>query len=249
MKYGVCHLGVVPLRRENDHKSELVSQLLYGEAFMIIDQRKDWYKIRLLWDSYEGWITQHQATLIEEAQYETIQQKDFSCTQNLIDFVHLNKEEIFPVPLGSDLRALSILNHSIESSAQSTKLIKEELVKTAYKFLHAPYLWGGKTPFGIDCSGLTQMVFKIHGHALKRDAWQQAQQGTTLSFIDESEPGDLAFFDNKEGDIIHVGILMQNHFIIHAHGQVRIDRIDQTGIFNVGKQTHSHTLRLIKSML
>ena len=106
MKYGICHLGVVPLRKENDHKSELVSQLLYGEAFKIIDQRKDWYKIRLLWDAYEGWITQHQATLIEETHYKTIQEKDFSCSQNLIDFVHLNKEEIFPIPLGSDLRAL-----------------------------------------------------------------------------------------------------------------------------------------------
>ena len=249
MKYGICHLGVVPLRRENDHKSELVSQLLYGDAFKIIDQRKDWYKIRLLWDAYEGWITQHQATLIEEEQYKAIQQKDFVCTQNLLDYVHLNKEEIFPVPLGSDLRGLDLLNHSIESNYNPRKIVKEDLVKTAYKFLHAPYLWGGKTPFGIDCSGLTQMVYKIHGHALKRDAWQQAQQGTTLSFIDESEPGDLAFFDNKEGDIVHVGILMQNHFIIHAHGQVRIDLIDQTGIFNVEKQTHSHKLRLIKSML
>ena len=102
---------------------------------------------------------------------------------------------------------------------------------------------------GIDCSGLTQMVYKIHGIQLNRDASQQAKQGTTLSFIDESEPGDLAFFDNKEGDIIHVGILLQNHFILHAHGKVRIDRIDQTGIFNAEKQTHSHKLRLIKSLL
>lgn len=249
MKYGICHLGVIPLRKENNHKSELVSQLLYGEAFKIIDQRKDWYKIRLLWDAYEGWITHHQATLIEETHYNKIQQEDFSCTQNLIDFVHLNKEEIFPVPLGSDLRGLEILNHRFENDEPPAKLVKEELVKTAYKFLHTPYLWGGKTPFGIDCSGLTQMVYKIHGHSLKRDACQQARQGTTLSFIDESEPGDLAFFDNNEGDIIHVGILLQNHFIIHAHGQVRIDRIDQTGIFNAEKQTHSHKLRLIKSML
>ena len=108
---------------------------------------------------------------------------------------------------------------------------------------------GGKTPLGIDCSGLTQMVYKMHGIPLKRDAYQQAQQGNTLSFIDESEPGDLAFFDNKEGEIIHVGVLLQNHFILHAHGKVRIDRIDQTGIFNAENQTHSHKLRLIKSML
>ncbi len=182
-------------------------------------------------------------------QYKKLQQKDFSCTQNLIDFIHLDNKDIFPVPLGSDLRALEILHHHIDGDPKPQLLSKDKLVQTAYQFLHAPYLWGGKTPMGIDCSGLTQMVYKIHGVLLKRDAWQQAQQGTTLSFIDESEAGDLAFFDNKDGEIIHVGILLQNHFIIHAHGKVRIDRIDQTGIFNTEQQTHSHKLRLIKSML
>ena len=102
MKYGICHLGVVVKR--NDHKSELVCKLLYGEAFKIIDQRKDWYKIRLLWDAYQGWITQHQATLIEESQYKINSTNGFFLLQNLIDFVHLNKEEIIPVPLGSDLK-------------------------------------------------------------------------------------------------------------------------------------------------
>ena len=93
------------------------------------------------------------------------------------------------------------------------------------------------------------MVYKIHGIPLKRDAYQQAQQGTSLSFVEESQPGDLAFFDNNEGNITHVGILLQNHFILHAHGKVRIDRIDQTGIFNAEQQKHSHKLRLIKSIL
>ena len=249
MKYGICHLGVIPLRKENDHKSELISQLLYGDSFKIIDQRKDWFKVRLDWDKYEGWITQNQAMLIEEKAHKLIQEQAFLASKYLIDFVHLANQQIFPIPLGSDLRSLSLLEHSIEYTPEALSSKREDIIQTAYQFLHAPYLWGGKTPMGIDCSGLTQMVYKIHGIPLKRDAYQQAQQGNSLSFIEESQPGDLAFFDNKEGDITHVGILLQNHFILHAHGKVRIDRIDQTGIFNSELQTHSHKLRLIKSIL
>jgi len=123
------------------------------------------------------------------------------------------------------------------------------LASTAYLFLNAPYLWGGKTLIGIDCSGFTQMVYKINGIKLSRDAYQQALQGQTLSFIEESEAGDLAFFDDAEGNIKHVGLLLENHHIIHAHGTVRIDRIDQSGIFNLNKQTHTHKLRFIKKMI
>ena len=115
-------------------------------------------------------------------------------------------------------------------------------------YLNAPYLWGGKTPFGIDCSGFTQMVYRLNGFKLMRDAYEQATQGNALSFIEESSPGDLAFFDNKEGNITHVGIIMENNHIIHAHGKVRIDRLDQTGIYNVDLRTHSHKLRVIKSI-
>ncbi len=119
----------------------------------------------------------------------------------------------------------------------------------AHLYRNAPYLWGGKTPFGIDCSGLVQMVYRLYGINLPRDAYQQAEIGASLSFIEESEPGDLAFFDNQQGDIIHVGILLKNHNIIHAHGTVRVDQIDQTGIFNIHNNMHSHKLRLIKRIV
>lgn len=249
MKYGICHLGVIPLRKENDHKSELISQLLYGEVFKITDERKDWCRIRNQWDNYEGWITRNQLTIIDEEAYFSHAKQPLLVSQHLIDFIQLENSGIFPVPIGSDLRGLAVLNHSIDQLPSNISPEKEAIVKTAYQFLHSPYLWGGKTPMGIDCSGLSQMVYKINGIPIKRDAYQQAEQGTTLSFIEESEAGDLAFFDNKDGKIIHVGILLPNHFILHAHGKVRIDRIDQTGIYNAELQTHTHKLRLIKSIV
>ena len=116
-------------------------------------------------------------------------------------------------------------------------------------YLNTPYLWGGRGPLGIDCSGFTQMVYRLQGVELPRDAYQQAEVGTTLSFIEESEAGDLAFFDNAEGKIIHVGMILADNHIIHASGKVRIDRLDQQGVFNAEERTHTHKLRLIKSII
>lgn len=110
-------------------------------------------------------------------------------------------------------------------------------------------MWGGKTPFGIDCSGFTQMVYMLNGYNLHRTSFQQARQGEPLSFIEESEPGDLAFFDDAEGNIIHVGIMMQDNYIIHVHGKVRIDRIDHSGIYNTDIKKHTHQLRVIKKII
>ena len=132
-------------------------------------------------------------------------------------------------------------------SSNSPKPNKKKLSKTAFMYLNSPYLWGGRTPLGIDCSGFTQIVYKINGVKLSRDAHQQANQGQTLSFIEESEAGDLAFFDDSEGKIVHVGLLLENHCIIHAHGTVRIDQIDQTGIYN--GSAHTHKLRMIKKLI
>ena len=144
---------------------------------------------------------------------------------------------------------LILLNHSYEGKITEGLKDKSQLLKTAFSYLNAPYLWGGKTPFGIDCSGFTQMVYKLNGYRILRDASQQATQGEALSFIEESEPGDLAFFDNSEGHITHVGIIMPNNYIIHAHGKVRIDRLDHSGIYNEEKRQHTHKLRVIKKII
>ena len=159
-----------------------------------------------------------------------------------------------PILLGC---SLSFLNHTEINTSnfnfEGTKIsgvkAKENILNAAFMYLHAPYLWGGKTPFGIDCSGFTQMVYKLNGYKLPRDASQQALQGEALSFIEESEPGDLAFFDNEEGSIIHVGIIMENNYIIHASGKVRIDRLDHLGIYNPETNKHTHKLRVIKKII
>jgi cell wall-associated NlpC family hydrolase len=117
------------------------------------------------------------------------------------------------------------------------------------QFLNVPYLWGGKTPFGIDCSGFSQIVVRCIGINLHRDAYQQAEQGKVVSFLEEVQTGDLAFFDNEEGRITHVGIMLNSHSIIHASGKVRLDNIDSYGILDAENRNYSHKLRIIKRLL
>ncbi|KJD35670.1 hydrolase Nlp/P60 [Tamlana sedimentorum] len=249
MQYGICNLSIVPLRSEASDKSELISQVLYGDIFKIIEPRKKWSKIRLAFDKYEGWIDNKQYFLLNEDQYKSIKTENPILTSDLVEFIEDKNNQLHPIVMGSSLNGLAILNHSYEGNSTNKKSPKANLLNTAFLYLNAPYLWGGKTTFGIDCSGFTQMVYKLNGYKLLRDASQQATQGEALSFIEESEPGDLAFFDNDEGIITHVGIIMPNNYIIHAHGKVRIDRIDHSGIYNVDTKTHSHKLRVIKKVI
>lgn len=249
MKYGLCHLSIVPVRLEASNASEMVTQLLYGEHFKIIEQRKSWSKIRIAYDNYEGWIDNKQCFEISSEQYHQVTETKPKLTSDIMEFVSDASGQLSAIPMGSNLNVISILNHTHDGNFNEGILPKEQLVLTALMYLNSPYLWGGKTHFGIDCSGFAQMVYKLNGHNLFRDAKQQATQGESLSFIEESEPGDLAFFDNEEGVITHVGIIMTDNHIIHAHGKVRIDRLDHTGIFNSETKKHSHKLRVIKRIV
>ncbi len=249
MQYGICNLSLVPLRFEASDRSELVSQLLYGEHFKVLEQRKNWSKIRLAFDKYEGWIDNKQYLEVTKEDFEKINSSEPQYSSDLVEFIQDENNQLHPILLGSSLNSLEFLNHTHDGNILTKVMPKENLIKTASLYLNSPYLWGGKTPFGIDCSGFTQMVYKINGYKLLRDASQQAIQGEVLSFIEESEAGDLAFFDNAEGEIIHVGIIMENNYIIHAHGNVRIDRLDQSGIYNVDKNLHTHKLRVIKKII
>lgn len=248
MQYGICNLSIVPLRAEPSDMSELVSQVLYGEHFKVLEQRKKWSRIRIAYDKYEGWIDNKQYLEVSEEIYKEKDKEELLLSSDLVEFI-TDEKHLMPIPIGAVLNPLSLLSHKYDGSIVNGILPKENLIKTSYMYLGAPYLWGGKTPFGIDCSGFTQMVYKLNGYKLLRDASQQATQGEALSFIEESEPGDLAFFDNDEGNIIHVGIIMEDNYIIHAHGKVRIDRIDHSGIFNVETNRHTHRLRVIKKII
>lgn len=249
MKYGLINLSIIPLRLEPSDTSEMVSQALYGEYFKVIEQRKNWCKIRLSFDNYEGWIDHKQYTEITKEVFEILKNTQASYSSDIIDYITTSDHQLISIPMGSQVSSSKLLNHFFEGNAIAEKRIKSKIIETAILYINSPYLWGGKTPFGIDCSGYTQMVYKINGYQLLRDASEQATQGEVLSFIDESEPGDLAFFDNAEGAITHVGIILENHHIIHAHGKVRIDRLDQTGIFNIETKKHTHKLRVIKKII
>lgn len=252
--FGICNLAIVPVRAEASDKSELISQLLFGDHFTIIEKLPKWVKIISSFDNYEGWIDSKQYQTITENQFQLLQTTALVYNGELIDFISYPNNQLMPIPLGSsltflDINEINISNFHFEGIKVCGIKPKENLLKTAFLYLNAPYLWGGKTPFGIDCSGFTQMVYKINGYSLLRDASQQAKQGEALSFIEESEPGDLAFFDNDEGNIIHVGIMMENNYIIHASGKVRIDRIDHLGIYNAETGRHTHKLRVIKKII
>ena len=249
MKYGICNLSIVPLRLEASDKSELVSQLLYGDFFMVLEQRKSWSKIQLDFDNYEGWIDNKQFLEISKEDYDHLRNEPLRLSTDLVEFVQNEKEQIFAIPMGAVLNGLQLLGHKHDGNFVNSIQPKEQIILTAFNYLNTPYLWGGKTPFGIDCSGFTQMVYKLNGYKLSRDACEQATQGTVLSFIEESEPGDLAFFDNDEGKIVHVGIILKDNYIIHSHGKVRIDRLDHSGIYNVDKNIHSHKLRVMKKII
>ncbi len=249
MQYGICSLSIVPLRQEPTDKSELVSQLLYGDYFKVLEQRKSWSRIRLNFDKYEGWIDNKQYIEISHDDYDGLKNEPLKLSSDLVEFIQNENDQLFTIPIGSSLNGLKLMNHKHDGNFVKSIQSKEQIIKTAFNYLNAPYLWGGKTPFGIDCSGFTQMVYKLNGYKLLRDASQQATQGISLSFIEESEPGDLAFFDNDEGQIVHVGIILKDNYIIHAHGKVRIDRLDHSGIYNVDKNKHSHKLRVIKKIV
>ncbi|KIX22587.1 hydrolase Nlp/P60 [Flavobacterium sp. 316] len=252
--FGISNLAIVPIRLEPSDRSEQVSQLLFGDHFKILEQIEKWVKIETAFDSYIGWIDNKQFLNINEDQFNLIENSDVVLNGDFIEYITTNDNQLIPIPLGScvssiDSKIINTPNFLFEGSRISGIKDKSNIIKTAFMYLNTPYLWGGKSPFGIDCSGFTQMVYKLNGYKILRDASQQSSQGEALSFIEESEPGDLAFFDNDEGNIIHVGIMMDNNYIIHASGKVRIDRLDHLGIYNAEINRHTHKLRVIKKII
>jgi len=253
--YGVCNLTVIPLRAEPSDKAEIKTQLLFGDAFKILERQEKWILIETLYENYQGWMDPKQYAPISEVDaQEWLQQKAIVDLTLTASVQKPNGESIQLVPgctlpfLNDKKLRLGETTYTFNGAERlpHAEHFVEEVVAAAKFFLNTPYLWGGRTPWGIDCSGLTQQVYKHFGIAILRDASQQATQGKTVNFLAEAKPGDLAFFDNAEGRIIHVGILLSPEEIIHASGRVKIDRIDNEGIYSeeLGKRTHQ--LRIIK---
>ncbi|MFY7901034.1 MAG: NlpC/P60 family protein, partial [Chitinophagaceae bacterium] len=224
-----CITAIAPMRLEPNHKAEMVNQLLFGEFAEVVDEHKDFYKISCIGYTYSGWCQQSQVM-----QVDAIQQAD-SFILNAIDEVYFNHLPI-RVSIGSSFyqntsifKGVSIEYPSNSSTINFSKVTKNEVIIIAEKYLNTPYVWGGRSVFGIDCSGFVQQVFLILGFQLPRDAYEQATLGTDIGFLNQAECGDLAFFDNEKGEIIHVGILVNNHTIIHAAGFVKKDGIDHLG--------------------
>lgn len=238
MNKGICIVTVAPVRAENSDKAEIVTEILFGESADILEVIKNWTKIKMHYDGYEGWMDTKQLKPVSDEflanRKVTIVTEDFSSVMTI------------------DGKTLLSMGSEVEYPAVASRRshdLRESIALAAKEFLNVPYLWGGKSFFAVDCSGFTQLIYKIHDIKIPRDTYQQAEEGEALSFVEESRPGDLAFFENSEGKIIHVGIMLDNQKIIHASGKVRIDTLDSTGIFNKELNKHTHKLRVIKKIL
>ena len=229
----LCTVSVAPIRAENSHQSEMTTQLLYGESCEILVTIGSFAKIKIDFDDYEGWVDLKQIAPISD--------EDFAQRKTEIVYRLFG---VYDLMDGSTLLSIGSELHS-----ETGNLLAKEIgsvASTALQFLNVPYLWSGRSFFGIDCSGFSQLVYKVHGIRLPREAHQQAELGTVLDFLEEAVPGDLAFFENKEGKISHVGIMLEDQKIIHAFGKVRIDVLDSSGIFNKELNQHTHQLRFLK---
>lgn len=261
MRYGISNLSIVPVRSDPHEKSEMCTQILFGEHYTIIEENTKWCQVKLAFDGYQGWIDRKMVNEIEEAAFLELAEIPRIVTTDVFNIIQpAGGYNNFLIVAGSSLphfdkvaRTFKIGNveYTIQgnSIAGTIREVREVIIENALKYFNAPYLWGGRTPFGIDCSGFSQVLYKMAGLTIPRDAVQQAMLGVNLTFVEEALPGDLAFFDNEDGVITHVGVIWEKNKIIHSSGKVRIDNIDHFGIFNIDTGRYTHQMRLMRRLI
>lgn len=245
-----CHLSIVPVRAEHADEAEIVTQLLFGELATVLEMHNQWCKVKSAHDGYEGWIDYKQGQQISEKAFQSLLKNNVRQVQLVDTFnspwgpINTVKGSLLPSTFGS----FKIDHFSFERLTTSEISRTLDIGIVAMSYLNSPYLWGGRTPFGIDCSGFTQAVLRFFGIEILRDASQQVTQGKLITFEDATI-GDLVFFVNSKGTIHHVGILLENNKIIHASGKVRIDKLDEKGIFSDERREYSHNYHSIRRFL
>jgi hypothetical protein len=255
---GICRLSIIPVRAEFSDAAEMVTQLLFGDHYTVIELSKDlkWIKIKVFFDGYEGWIDAKQFHYITDEYFDQINNSDYKICTDLTASILYHKNliavtvgAVIPISTNEIFAIEEHLGFNGEAKSLSARRDFDFMKNICKKYMNAPYLWGGKSPFGIDCSGFTQIVFKICGYNLKRDASQQVEQGKKINGLENAMAGDLAFFRNEHQKVTHVGILLENQEIIHASGKVKIDFLDENGIFNAEQKGYTHYLTDIKRVL
>lgn len=254
--YGISVLAVIPIRALPSDKAEMVSQLLFGETYKVLDSKGKWCLIQTDYDGYEGWIDAAQHAQINETAWTSYNKATHYFLSIPVKEIKTNENEALAMGFGSTFcEEINTIFPKLGLNFPSDDLIKhptdfdaDKMTAYAKLWLGSTYLWGGKSVFGVDCSGFTQLCAKLAGYQLLRDARLQATQGHIVDFLQETHAGDLAFFDNEEGNITHVGIVLDNQKIIHASGKVRIDNIDHQGIYNTELQKYTHKLRFFRRL-
>jgi len=241
--FAICYLHVAPMRSEPSDRSEMVSQLLFGEHARVLEENEKWFRIEVAHDGYIGWIDKKQVTIAPLNTSNRLLTSPAILRDQYSQFHRIGPGCL----VGSDAESFAIGTNQYTYINQMET--PADFIAFAMQFLGTPYLWGGRSIYGIDCSGFTQLIARFRNQNVLRDAYQQAQLGETVGFPQEAQTGDYAFFDNAEGRITHVGMIIRQEDelkIIHASGHVRLDLLDQEGIFKADTKTYSHALRIIK---